>query len=87
MKTRMMVTGPDGEFIEQTVSELAPHSIELSRNSKGQYSWTVKVYFMEERKSDIVEDLESINNQLMAKFQNPEDEVEKIKNLMDKKEK
>lgn len=29
----------------QTLRRELPHSIELSRNAKGEYSWSIKVYF------------------------------------------
>ena len=53
---------------EEVIAETAPHSIELSRNAKGQYSWSIKVYFREEDKQTIVDEVDKINDQLIKKY-------------------
>jgi len=84
MKVKTVIYGAAGPPIQEEINELAPHSVELSCNAKGQYSWTIKIYFGDDRKVDIAEDLELIANQIKAKFVNPEDEAQKIKDLMSK---
>ena len=55
------------------ITETAPHSVELSCNAKGQYSWSIKVYFKDEEKDGIVDAVEKINDQMKVKFPNIDD--------------
>ena len=68
-----------------TVTETAPHSIDLSCNAKGQYSWSIKLYFKEEDKEVIINEVEKINNLMLQRFLNVDD-LAKITEL-DKKAK
>lgn len=44
-------------------------SIKLSRNSKNQYTWDIKVYFDESDVSnDVIEKVEGLNNLLKQRF-------------------
>jgi len=81
METTAVLKSLDGEVLMEEVSQTAPHSVELSCNAKGQYSWTVKLYFREDQKSSIGDELELIVNQLRARYSNPPSEVEAIKKL------
>jgi hypothetical protein len=69
--------------VEEIISETAPHSVELSRNAKGQFSWTIKMYFKEEDKGAIVGEVEKLNNIMLLTFPNVDD-TEKLTKL-DKK--
>jgi hypothetical protein len=70
---------------KETVIETAPHSIDLSCNAKGQYSWSIKLYFKEEDKEHVVGDIEKINQEMQLTFPNVDD-LAKITEL-DKKAK
>jgi hypothetical protein len=43
-----------GNIVETMFSEVEPHSIEVSQNAKGQFSFTIKMYFGDDGESDIV---------------------------------
>ena len=45
-------------------------SIKISRNTKGQYTWDIKVYFNEDKKTqdDIVTYIEDLNNKIKTNF-------------------
>lgn len=63
----------NGVPVEEVITESAPHSLELSCNAKGQYSWSIKMYFRDEDKGSIVEEIEKINNIMLQKFPNVDD--------------
>jgi hypothetical protein len=87
MKTKSQVYehGEAAHPDQVTVVETAPHSVDLSCNAKGQYSWTIKIYFKEEDKGSIVDEVEKINKLMLERFPNVDD-VAKIAEL-DKKAK
>ena len=68
-----------------TVTETAPHSIDLSCNAKGQYSWSIKLYFKDEDKEAVVNEVEKINNLMLQLFPNVDDLAKIIE--LDKKAK
>ncbi len=45
-----------------------PHSIEVSRNAKGEYSFSVKMYFEDHRATDALDYLEKIYQQLLHTY-------------------
>jgi hypothetical protein len=57
-----------GDVISQVLSETSPHSIELSRNAKGDYSWSIKIYFADMDENDPVGLIEDIDKLLREKF-------------------
>jgi hypothetical protein len=59
--------------IQETVVETAPHSLELSCNAKGQYSWSIKVYFKDQDKEQIVGIIAKLNDGMLQKFPNIDD--------------
>jgi len=50
--------------------EDAPHSVEVSQNAKGQYSFSVKLYFSEEDRDNVVGKVEEIFDRLHVTFPN-----------------
>ncbi|MBU2685662.1 MAG: hypothetical protein KKF27_20665 [Gammaproteobacteria bacterium] len=49
------------------LSEDPKHSIVLKKQAKG-YGWDIKLYFDEEGKSTVVDELEGLNNLMREKF-------------------
>jgi len=46
-----------------------PHSIEVSRTTKGDYSWKIKLYFQEPHEGEeVLKRIEEIDEQLKSKF-------------------
>ena len=67
MQTRVQILDDEGKVINQQVSELSPHSIELSRTTRG-YTWTIKHYYGDGAQEKVIEDLAKIDQQLRANF-------------------
>lgn len=83
-KTETLAYGEDTPS-QIIVTETAPHSVDLSCNAKGQYSWTIKLYFKEGDKATIVDEIAKINKLMQERFPNVDD-LAKITEL-DKKAK
>ena len=51
-------------------------SIEISRTTKGIYSWKAKIYYNDDKrtKTQIIEELERIDKELQIKFNGGKDE-------------
>ena len=55
--------------MEEKITE-KQSSIKISRNTKGQYTWDIKVYFDDDKKTqdDIVTYIEDLNNKVKTNF-------------------
>jgi len=49
-------------------SSTALNSIDVSRNAKGEHSWSVKLYFMENGEAEALKKMEKIHKELRKKF-------------------
>lgn len=57
----------EGTKVAEVLSQISPHSIELNKTTKG-YTWTIKLYFSDENREAIVEELKNLDAQLRALF-------------------
>ena len=58
----------DQDWRIETVKRELPHSVEVTRNAKGEYGWTVKVYFEDTDGLLTVDEITDIDAQLRALF-------------------
>ncbi|MEM4720891.1 MAG: hypothetical protein QXT73_02340 [Candidatus Methanomethylicaceae archaeon] len=57
--------------VAEVLSQISPHSIELNKTTKG-YTWTIKLYFSDENRGSVVEELQNLDRQLRALFADSE---------------
>jgi hypothetical protein len=79
MQTKTKVS-ENGVPVQETLTETAPHSLELSCNAKGQYSWSIKIYFKDEDKENAIGIIAKLNDGMLQKFPNIDDTA-KLKDL------
>ena len=60
-------SSPTGGFVETTVEDV--HSIEITRDAKGEYKWTVKMYAKDiQQLKERVESFKEIDADLRGKY-------------------
>jgi hypothetical protein len=67
VKTIITTTDEEGKVVSQQVSELSPHSIEVSRTTRG-YTWTIKIYYADGGEEQAIANIKLIDDLLRQEF-------------------
>lgn len=54
--------------MEATIERVMPHSIELTRNAKGDYQWSIKIYWEENGLTEALVTLKTIDETLRLQY-------------------
>ena len=68
MLNKSVTKNEEGKVVSETLSTSAPHSIEVSRSTKGIMSWTIKMYFGDEGEFEALSRINEIHDKLVAKY-------------------
>jgi len=67
MKTLVTLLDDEGKLVAQQLTEASPHSIEVSRTTRG-YTWTIKKYFGEQPPEVTVNEILALDKILKERF-------------------